>query len=462
MPGGLAHGQEGGVSGSGAGCEENTDKTGYDCEYGEEGTGPVATFTATDPERGPVSWDLDTTGGAGADHVLFRISKDGVLTFKASPNFEASDTDNMHEVTVRATDNAYGIAGTSGVATRKLVMIEVTNVEEPGKVTLTVNGETGQPVLQPQMGEELTAALSDGDTPTGIAWKWYRGSTEIIGATGTGEMSTYTPVQADIDSRLTAKATYTDEKDSDVKDMAEDTTIMAVRAAPESNNAPTFPDENPSTPDIVDKTPERKVAENTPSGRNIGAPVKANDEGDVVAYSLGGDDAGLFAIDIATGQLKTKGKLNRETLTDRDTSTAESIELRVTVTAVDPFGQFDTATVTIKIENENESPVINERDARTMLMYPEPLDNPDPTVLLWTYEATDDEDDAGTVVALSWKLEGADRSKLVIGNTTSDLGQLKFLKNPNFEKPVDSNKDNVYEVTVVVTDSRTNSPTRWP
>ena len=47
-------------------------------------------------------------------------------------------------------------------------------------MTLTVNGMSGQPVLQPQMGEALTATLSDDDTPVpaGIKWQWYRGSTE--------------------------------------------------------------------------------------------------------------------------------------------------------------------------------------------------------------------------------------------------------------------------------------------
>ena len=114
LPGGLLQAQD---DGSGAGCEENSDKTGYDCEYAENGNDPVATFTATDPEGNPVSWDLDETGGA--DHLLFAISKDGVLSFKSSPDYEASGTDNQHEVTVRATDNAYDIAGDAGNATTK-------------------------------------------------------------------------------------------------------------------------------------------------------------------------------------------------------------------------------------------------------------------------------------------------------------------------------------------------------
>ena len=443
------------VSMSGADCEETSDKMGYECDYEEKGTGPVATFTATDPEGDPVLWDIVSTTDDpdSVDTGDFRISKDGVLTFGKSPNYEvpADDGgDNTYVVIVRATDDAYDItpadpANLPSKAITKTVTVMVTNVEEPGKVTLYVNDATGQPVLQPQMGVVLTATLSDGDGVTAdtIKWQWYRGSTKIIGATD----AAYTPVQADIGGKLTAKATYRDGKNSDENDMAEATTIMAVRVAPEDNTGPEFPDQDPSTEDS-DKAQERKVAENTPAGRNIGDPVTANDEGDVLAYSVSGT---LFSIDIATGQLKTKGKLNREV--------ADGDEHEVTVTAVDPFGETDTATVTIEIENEDESPTITERTAKTMLRYAEPLPGEDGTtpdpVLLWTYAATDHEDDAGTpAVALSWKLEGADRSKLEIGNTTgTDLGQLKFLKNPNFEKPVDANENNVYEVTVVVTDS---------
>ena len=36
----------------------------------------------------------------------------------------------------------------------------------------------------------------------------------------------------------------------------------------------------------------------------------------------------------------------------------------VVVTAVDPFGEPDMATVTIEIKNEDESPAINERTAK--------------------------------------------------------------------------------------------------
>ena len=89
-----------------------------------------------------------------------------------------------------------------------------------------------------------------------------------------------------------------------------------MRAAPGSNSAPTFPDQDPGTTGDQ-KEQEREVDENTPADRNIGDRVTANDAGDVLAYSLNEAGAALFDIDIATGQLKTKGKLNREA-TDGD------------------------------------------------------------------------------------------------------------------------------------------------
>ena len=46
----------------------------------------------------------------------------------------------------------------------------------------------------------------------------------------------------------------------------------------------------------------------------MGNRVEADDgEGDVLTYTLGGTDAASFDIDVATGQLRTKAALDRET-----------------------------------------------------------------------------------------------------------------------------------------------------
>ena len=107
-------------------------------DYPENGTVLVATYTAMDPELTDiVSWSLD-----GTDAEDFDISA-GVLTFKKShltmkcrgtltgtepPTAAAND--NIYEVTVQATDE------TSKTGTKE-VMVEVTNVDEMGRVTLS-------------------------------------------------------------------------------------------------------------------------------------------------------------------------------------------------------------------------------------------------------------------------------------------------------------------------------------
>ena len=56
-----------------------------------------------------------------------------------------------------------------------------------------------------------------------------------------------------------------------------------------------------------------EVKENTPANTNIGETITATDpEGDDVAYSLIGINAGLFDIDASSGQVKTKESLNFE------------------------------------------------------------------------------------------------------------------------------------------------------
>ena len=72
-------------------------------DYAENGTGAVATFTATDPEGADIVWSL-----VGNDMSELTI-KGGVLRFKSSPDFEdpqggSSNNSITYEVTVQASD----------------------------------------------------------------------------------------------------------------------------------------------------------------------------------------------------------------------------------------------------------------------------------------------------------------------------------------------------------------------
>ena len=187
-------------------------------EYAENGMGPVATYTAVDPEGESIVWSL-----TGDDMAGFSI-ENGVLTFKSSPDFEspqgggANGTSNTYEVTVQASD------GGENTTAMEEVTIEVTNVEEPGTVMLST--------LQPQVAVAITATLTDPDNATAstVSWQWYRGNSEIVGATdGAGTiMSPYTPTTGDVGSVLRATAMYDDGEDED-KTAQVDSAMLSVK-----------------------------------------------------------------------------------------------------------------------------------------------------------------------------------------------------------------------------------------
>ena len=364
------------------------------------------------------------------------------------------------------------------------VTVEVTDVDEDGSVSLST--------LQPQAGialnvagtanddaDDAAATLKDQDaSPAQInaaKWKWEQSSamdgpwTLISGETS----PSYTPAVDVAGMYVRLTATYNDKHDDDKTAMA--TSAYPVRKAPPGgNSAPEFPDAAGSTEGADDQT--RKVKENSPPGTKVGKPVTAGDEGDVLTYTLAGDDASSFSIDRASGQIMTKASLNLEALTDDDRdNTTDGTQLRVTVRATDPYGDpdvaeadeedSDTVTVDITVENVNESPTITRGPTRDSQEENEDTvtANADPDIPTLAYAVTDDDVDD----TIRWTLEGADKDALKITeddpttpDTATSSAMLQFKKSPNFEKPIDANMDNIYMVTVVATDKKKLTATR--
>ena len=245
---------------------------------------------------------------------------------------------------------------------------------------------------------------------------------------------------------LRAEATYRDAEDEDNDKTADEVSYRSVRRAPETNTDPQFPDQNLNVDDIQ-TAQTREVAERTSAGTNLGAPIEASDSGDVLTYSLdNGTDAMAFDITRTTGRLITKAALDHET---KETYT-------VTVTATDPFGAMDTSQVTITVTDVNEAPVLAGGAASIdRVENGTGLDDLSTNVREDEFTVSD-EDVADTADDLTWSLSGADADKFKITGT-DDMRTLAFKANPDYESPGDSGGNNVYEVTVKVTDSRGNS-----
>ena len=129
-------------------------------DYAENGTGPVATFSATDQDGDAIVWSL-----GGDDMGDFTI-EGGVLAFKSSPNYESPVSASVGTLADRNVYNVM-VEATGG---SEDVTVTVTNVDEDGSV-----GFIGQGRYQPQVGRGLEAGLSDQDGGvTDEVWQWAR------------------------------------------------------------------------------------------------------------------------------------------------------------------------------------------------------------------------------------------------------------------------------------------------
>ena len=148
----------------------------------------IGTITADD-ETSEVSFELVNAEDASA----FNLSSDGLLSLKASANFEAQDS---YALKVRATDS-------SGKASVGNINVSVTNVNDDPMGAVTISGTASQ-------GSELTAvtdALADEDGLGDLNYQWLRDGSDIDGATA----STYTLTQDDVGTAISVKVIYTDD-----------------------------------------------------------------------------------------------------------------------------------------------------------------------------------------------------------------------------------------------------------
>ena len=457
--------------------------------YAENGTGPVATFAATDPEGvTPIVWSLLADAGGAqpddqnpqnlgiftdsnndgvddntddlvdddiADREHFAISSSGELTFISPPDFEGqSDSgDDNYQVVVQASDGGVG----SFVNWFK-VTVNVTDEEEPGTLaewTVDADGDdittdqTPDHLLQFQP-EAILTVVAPTDSDGGVAnvrWQWYRTpnrsatGTAIDGATDDEYTVSDTSTSNDVGMYIRVVATYSDNRGPNKT--ATYVSENPVQAARNDNTAPEF----------ALTTETRGTTENATG--NVGAPLKAtDDDGDILTYSLAdGDDNELFTIDRATGQLMVGSDgLDFEASADADNNN----DYVVTVTATDSHG-IDSAPpvmVTITVTDVNEAPTFS---AGTEGMAADHQEKTgvvvDGELNISTYAATDPED---ANVTLSLMGDDAALFELAADTETdNDVSRvLSFKERPDFENPGDRNTDNVYEVTVRASDGK--------
>ena len=362
-------------------------------DYLENGNGPVATYTATDPEGLSITWGL-----SGDDEDEFSISN-GVLSFVTSPDYDDGST--SYSVTVEASD------GNS--ASTLDVIVDIIDVNEPPVVT----GDNSPEFAENDTG--TVARYEDNDPENGsIDWSLSGDDTDVLGI-ASGDLYFYQ--SPDHEHQETYNVTV------QAFDGNSTGTLAVVVTVTDVNERPEFPT----------ATTSRSVEENAGPHAKVGLPVEANDpdDGATLAYTLNETDASSFTID-ANGQIRAVSSL------DSDVQAAYEVTVEVhDGKAADGSASADTddtIVVTITVTDVNEPPTLTGTTTVSI------AENSGTTVA--TYSADDPEG-----VTPIWDLLGDDADDFDISG-----GDLTFKSIPDREAATDKNTDNVYHVTVEATD----------
>ena len=297
-------------------------------ENSPAGTHVGPTIKATDTDGDPLTYSI-----SGSDAALFDIHFfTGQITVAggASLDYEA---DVSHSVTVLVSDRDRRAVAEIAVT------IIVTNINEaptfddavPTQVEIAENSPAGTPV-----GKAFTARDPEGDSFTYAL----SGPDEALFAidSSSGQIEVASGTRLDYEDSPNSYSVTVQASDGEAAaDLAITINVTDV------NEAPTFDD---------DISTNIEVAENSPSGTNVGQAFTATDpEGDTLIYSLSASDAAFFRINPATGQMTVA----RGASLDYEAGVTYSVTVHVS----DGDAASDI-TVTIGVTDVNEAPVFDD------------------------------------------------------------------------------------------------------
>ena len=406
--------------------------------YPENNAGPVATYTAVDPENSQITWSL-----SGDDSGQFSITG-GALTFNTPPDYEvpaSADHDNEYLVTVQASDR-------DNIATLA-VKVTVNDENEPPAFAMKTDVRTiaentaagqniGAPFLatDPDADETLTYGLAGTDAAS-------------FGITpSTGQLQTKNDLDFEEKASYTVTVSVRDSRDdSGNTDTTTDATITITITVTDANDPPSV-------------SGQTSVSYEENRTDTVATYTASDPEGTSIIWSLSGDDAEDFAIN--EGVLTFGSTPNFEDAADANT---DNVYL-ATVEASDGSVK-GTLDVTVTVTNENELPAFAEETAaRTIAENTEagqPIGDP--------VEAMDP--DAGD--SLTYTLSGTNAASFSIVATTGQLqtkAALDHEAKANYmvivsvrdSKDANDNTDTKTDatITVAITVTDANEPPEFP
>ena len=373
-----------------------------------ESTTTIYTASATDPENDTLTYAL-----SGTDADDFNIDPNsGTISFANTPDHETptdADTDNVYQVTLEASD------GNGNSASQELT-ISVTNVNEIPLITSSANASVPEnttttiytaSATDPE-DDTLTYALSGTDTDDFII-------DPSSGAISFVDTPNY-EIPTDDNSNNVYQVTLEVSDDND-----NNTSLVLTIKVTNVNEAPTFTSATSAS-----------VPENTTT--TIYTASATDPENDTLTYALSGTDKDEFIIDSSSGALTFANTPDYEAPTDADTNNVYQVTLEVS----DGNGNNASQELTISVTDGNETPTIISETSASI------TENTSIATTIYTASATDPENDT-----LTYSLSGTDQDNFIIDPSN---GAISFVNNPNYEAPTDADTNNVYQVTLEVSD----------
>jgi hypothetical protein len=391
-----------------------------------ENSTAVTDVNATDGDGDVLTYSIS----GGVDAALFTIvPTTGVLTFVTAPNFEAptdDGTNNVYDVVVDASDGS--LSDTQAIA------VTVTDVpENPPVINSDGGGDTASvsvaenqtavtdvDATDPDPGDTVTYSISGGADAAAFAISSSSGVLTFVSApnfeapTDAGGNNVY-----DVDVRASDGT-------------LSDTQAIAVTVTDVPENPPAI------NSDGGGDTASVSVVENQTAVTDVDATDP--DPGDTVTYSIsGGADQAKFSIVPTTGVLTFVSAPNFEAPTDAGANNVYDVIVRASDGIL-----FDTQAIAVTVTDVNENPTITSNGGGDTAA----VSAPENQTAVTDVNANDP--DAGTT--LIYLISGGpDAARFAIDPLT---GVLTFVTAPDFETPLDVGGNNVYDVTVQVSDGQ--------
>ena len=367
--------------------------------YAENDTASVATYKAADPNGEGITWDI-----TGVDVARFAIDEAGELSFNSPPDYEKprdANKDNTYEVTTIASDGS--LEATLDIAVTVVNINEAVLITGPATVSYTENDITSVATY--------SALDPDGD---GITW-------------GTGGVDA-----ARFSIKITGELTFSSAPDYENPNDANNDNIYEVTITASDGDLDSTLDVRIAVSDVNEAiliTGPAIVTYEENGMATVAKYVAMDPEGDEVTWDIMGADAAGFAIDV-TGKLSFNSPPDYEK--PRDSDTDNVYELTVTASEGNHESTLD---VEVAVTDVAEVILIT---GPSSVSYIE-----NETASVATYKATDPNRDG-----ITWDIAGIDAARFAIDVT----GKLSFNSPPDYEKPRDSDTDNVYELAVTASD----------